>query len=59
MDLKDLRQRARSYIDTITASNPNPTGPQFLIPPDGQAPSTAALVEDLELPHLEGDKLQV
>ena len=59
MDLKDLRQRAQNYIDTITASNPNPTSPQFLIPPDGQAPSTAALVEHLGLPHLEGDKVQV
>ena len=59
MDLTDLRRLARRYIETITASNPDPTGPQFLIPPDGQAPSTAALVEHLGLPHLEGDKLQV
>lgn len=59
MDLKDLRRLARTYIETITASNPHPTSPQFLIPPDGQAPSTAALVEHLKLPHLEDDKLQV
>lgn len=59
MDLDDSRRRARKYIETITASNPNPTGPQFLIPPDGQAPSTAALVQLLGLPHLERDKSQV
>lgn len=58
MDLKDLRRLARSYIKTITTSNPTPT-PDFLIPPDSQAPSTAALVEHLGLPHSEGDKLQV
>ena len=59
MDLKNLRQQARKYIQTITASNPTPTGPQFLIPPDGQAPSTAALVEHLGLSRIERDKLQV
>ena len=59
MDLKNLRQQARKYIETITARNPTPTGPQSLIPPDGQAPSIAALVEHLDLPHLERDKLQV
>ena len=59
MDLKDLRRLARRYIKTITASNPTPTGPYFLIPLDDQVPSTAALVEHLGLAHLEGDKLQV
>ena len=59
MDLKDLQQQARKYIETITASNPTPTEPQLLISPDGQAPSTAALVEHLALPHLERDKIQV
>ena len=59
MDLKESRRLARRYIETITASNPNPTGPQILHPADGQTPSTAALVEHLGLPDLEGDKLQV
>ena len=59
MDLKDLRQQARKYIESITDGNPTPTWPQFLIPPDGQAPSIAALVEHLGLSHSEHDKLQV
>lgn len=59
MDLEALRRLARRYIETITASNPNPTGSPFLIPPDGQVPSAAGLVEHLGLQHLESDKLQV
>ena len=59
MDLKGLRQQAQNYIETITASTPTPTGPQLLIPPDGQAPSITALVEHLGLAHVERGKLQV
>ena len=59
MDLKHLRQQAREYIETITASNPTPTKSQLSIPSDGQAPSVAALVEYLDLPRLEPETLQV
>ena len=59
MDLKGLRQQAQKYIEMITASTPTPTEPQFLIPPDGQAPGITALVDHLGLAHLERGKLQV